>query len=1025
MELTLKVFCSGPEQDRLADEIPVVERYPGFLLTRLPEAAAQALAARYPVEDITDQYRIRVGQRSIETDAPRLDAGGRLRAHPAYKGEKRLTSSAHHYLVQFLGPIKQEWLDAVEQAGGQLRAPHAAFSYVVRADEDTIVRIAALPFVRWTGHLSHRDRVAPSVLAGVGRKPDEVGAELPRTRVLPGVYSVAFFDSATLEQATEAVTALGFEILEANPGARLMIVRVVDGRGGAKRIRDLSAVHGVQLIREQSLKRTSNDIAPRLMGAAQTMSDAGLGLDGAGEIVAVCDTGLDTGDAASIHPDFRGRIAWVKSYPIKGFYASYIDNPGGNDGAADLETGHGTHVAGSVLGDGSASAGLSGTEGPIRGLAHGARLVFQAVEQEMRWKNQAYYKEYGRYLLSGLPDDIGPLFADAYAQGARIHSNSWGGGDPGAYDYQCEQLDRFVWNHKDFCVLVAAGNDGTDKDGDGRINPMSVTSPASAKNCICVGASENDRPSFDGERYGDWWSTDYPAVPYRFAPMADDPEQVVAFSSRGPTADGRIRPDLVAPGTFVLSTRSTMIAPNNTAWAPLPGSRLYFHMGGTSMATPLTAGAAVLVRQFLRRDRGIADPSAALIKAVLITGARRLSGTGDPGVVADNEQGFGRVDLDAALAPQAPAKAEYLDVAPGLATGEIWSREIEIHSSDTRLRVAMAYSDYPGEVLVNNLNLILVAPGGRRHVGNGGGDAVLTMDATNNVELVQVPVPQSGTWRIEVVGSNVPQPKQDFALAIIGALGAPDDAALIRMESAPGLDIPDKDPTGVADVIHLTQGGTLSAAAVEVDIRHTYIGDLRLDLIAPDGAWVSLHERSGASAHDIRRRYDVHSTPALAGLAGKPIAGDWSLAVSDHAKRDLGTLRSWVLELVPEAGGWEELEAEPALAIPDNRSAGIADSLQATRSGTVKDLEVWVDITHTWVGDLEVTLTAPNGRVAVLHDRTGGSQDNLLKRFDAAGTPALAGLIGQPGGGRWTLNVSDNAGRDLGKFNAWGLRLRF
>jgi len=97
------------------------------------------------------------------------------------------------------------------------------------------------------------------------------------------------------------------------------------------------------------------------------------------------------------------------------------------------------------------------------------------------------------YLLAGIPADLAVLLQDAYTRGARIHSNSWGGGDPGAYDAQCEQLDRFVWQHKDMCVLFAAGNDGTDKDGDGVINPMSVTSPGTAKNCITVGASENDR----------------------------------------------------------------------------------------------------------------------------------------------------------------------------------------------------------------------------------------------------------------------------------------------------------------------------------------------------------------------------------------------------------------------------------------------------------------------------------------------------------------------------------------------------
>jgi len=97
MERTLKVFCSGPEQDRLALEIPMLERYAGFLLTRLPEQAARDLAGRYPVEDITDQYQIRIGERRIDTDLPHLEAVGRSRAHPDDEGERRLSPGAHHY----------------------------------------------------------------------------------------------------------------------------------------------------------------------------------------------------------------------------------------------------------------------------------------------------------------------------------------------------------------------------------------------------------------------------------------------------------------------------------------------------------------------------------------------------------------------------------------------------------------------------------------------------------------------------------------------------------------------------------------------------------------------------------------------------------------------------------------------------------------------------------------------------------------------------------------------------------------
>ncbi|MCB2182458.1 MAG: S8 family serine peptidase [Desulfobulbaceae bacterium] len=1025
MDRMLKIFVTGADQDRLAGKLSVVERYTGFLLARMPEQDVEGIAAEFPVEDITDQYRIRAGQRTIDTDTPRIDHKGKTRSHPDYKGVKRLSQAAHHYLVQFVGPIKKGWLSKVEKAGGKLQSPYSGFSYVVQADDSTLATIAALPFIRWTGHLSHSDRVSPAVLKYAKRKATDTGAELPRSRVLPGLYVAEFFDVDTLKAAVSEVEGLGFEVLERDEAACFMILKLVKSGGVAKSIRELSAVHGVKSIREHSLKRTSNDIAPRLMGAQKVLSSDGLGLDGAGEVVAVCDTGLDTGDPSSIHPDFKGRIAAIMSYPIKNYYTPFINNPGGDDGPGDYDSGHGTHVTGSVLGSGMASEGLSGIEAPIRGLAHKAKLVLQAVEQAMEWKNPEYYNSIGRYLLAGIPGDIQTLFADAYQKKARIHSNSWGGGEPGVYDAQSRQLDRFVWEHKDFCVLVAAGNDGSDNDGNGRINPMSVTSPATAKNCICVGACENDRTSFNHHRYGGWWPTDYPVAPFRNDPMADNPEQVVAFSSRGPTEDGRIRPDVVAPGTFVLSTRSTMIAGNNNAWAAFPASRKYFHMGGTSMATPLAAGAAALVRQYLRRDAGISKPSAALIKAALVAGARRLPGTDESGTLADNEQGFGRVNLEAVLAPADPARVEFIDNDKGLETGEVWSRELTIHSDDVPLRLVMAYSDYPGEGLINNLNLILTGPDGKRYVGNPAMGGGLQMDAMNNVEVIEVHVPPPGSWKIEVVASSIPQSVQDFALVIIGAQGETPESSMIRVESHPNKAIPDNDRVGISDVVNVEQQGIASSVAVDVDISHTYIGDLLVVLTSPDGTEVTLHQRQGASANDIRKRFDVHTTPDLGLLTGFDIAGEWRLDVSDQARIDKGTLNSWAVEIIVESSAWVEVEAEPALMIPDNDSAGISDSLEVVGTGAVRELEVWVDITHTWIGDLQVSLTSPAGVTVPIHERIGGSRDNLIAIFDRQVLPGLDAFNSGPGAGGWTLNVSDNAGRDVGKLNAWGLRVRF
>lgn len=745
MKRILKVFASGGEQDELAEKLDVLERYDAFVLAEAAPATATKIGREHLVEDITDLYEIP------------LVASGRAASLPA---------GPHHYLVQFIGPIKDAWLRGVRRAGGEPRQLWENFAFVVRANDAAIAKIAALPYVRWTGHLPYDERLASSVRTELeGGDPDA----LPRTRLLPYVYTVEFFDAKDIPAARPKVRKLGVKILLEEPKGKLLVVEASQRKAERlKQIKALAKVHGVRKIRHRAVKRPSNNVAAGIMGTAVSLGSPGLGLSGKGETIGVCDTGLDTGDPASIHPDFAGRIASIKSYPMTSDFAQFVKNPGGDDGPADLDSGHGTHTSGSVLGSGASSSGLLGIGSPIRGLAYKAKLVFQAVEQECKWKNPADYKTYGRYLLAGIPADLKSLFSDAYSKGARIHSNSWGGGDPGSYDDQCKALDQFVWEHKDFCVVVSSGNDGTDADGDGRINPMSVSSPATAKNCITVGACENKRANFVGETYGAWWAKDFPVAPFKADPMTDDPNEVVAFSSRGPTKDNRFKPDLVAPGTFVLSTRSTMIAPNNAAWAAFPPSKLYFFMGGTSMATPLVSGAVAVLREYLRTKQQIRNPSAALLKAALIAGATRLAGYGPAGAVVDNDQGYGRVNLDGVIAPPSPASSRFTDVRPGLKTGQLNSTKLTVKSNRRPLRIALAWSDQPGATLVNNLNLIVTGPNGRKYVGNQQRNGPATLDGKNNTELVHVEKPAAGIWRVDVVGSNVPVGQQDFALVSIG-----------------------------------------------------------------------------------------------------------------------------------------------------------------------------------------------------------------------------------------------------------------
>lgn len=761
---TIKVFCSEEDRAKLSATHNVIENYDSFLLLKVSKAALESLARKYPIEDISDQFTIHIGSRKINTDSPRVDAQGRMRPHVAYRGVKKLSSGKHHYMVQFVGPIKKSWLSRLKRIGAEPRAPFANLVYIVRCDIGVLKRVVALPYIKWVGHLSHKDRIQ----TGFAKH------RLPRTQSLHNAYVIEFFDKNDMRKGKTKVRSLGIKILSQDENASVMTVEIPQsGTGTTRKLNDLSAVHGIRAIRNHAFNRTSNDVAAGIMETEKALGNA-LSLDGKGEIVAVCDTGLDTGENQNIHEDFKGRIISIKSYPIPDTFTSYINNPGNDDGPADLDSGHGTHVAGSVLGSGKSSEGMPRQANLIRGLAYKANLVFQAVEQELDWKSFANEMTYGRFLLVGIPDDLKKLFSYAYKKGARIHSNSWGGGNPGEYDAQSYQLDEFVWKKKDFCVLVAAGNDGTDSDGDGKINPMSVTSPGTAKNCITVGACENVRPEFNSQRYGDWWPTDYPVQPYKNAPMANSADQVVAFSSRGPVQDGRIKPDVVAPGTFILSTRSQKLSPSQTAWSPFPPSRKYFYMGGTSMATPLTSGAVAILRQFLREWVGYISPSSALLKATLIAGATKLSGYSPASQASDNDQGFGRVNIDAIVAPPALMRVYFLDDRIGLHTGQSDEFTFRVRSAKHPLRIAMAYSDYPGASLVNNLNLLLIDPLGRYYVGNGTATSgnMLVADSKNNVEVIHLRRPRSGKWKMRIIGSQVPRGPQEYAFVLSGNVTA-------------------------------------------------------------------------------------------------------------------------------------------------------------------------------------------------------------------------------------------------------------
>ncbi|MEL7407608.1 MAG: S8 family serine peptidase, partial [Cyanobacteria bacterium J06558_2] len=432
-----------------------------------------------------------------------------------------------------------------------------------------------------------------------------------------------------------------------------------------------------------------------------------------------------------------------------------------------------------------------------KGIAPEARLIFQAVEKTPKWTSDAifYYLQETDCMppvakLCGIPDDIQKLFSKAYAQGARIHSNSWGEEVDGIYDEKCVDLDEFVWNHKDFLVIVAAGNSGShSSSGIPGIDQGSVASPAAAKNCLTVGASEHNHEGQFQDTYGQRNPDSFPYAPYNNDNIADNTDDIAAFSSRGPCQDGRRKPDLVAPGTYVLSTRSSQIAENNFAEGYYsPAKDHYMYMSGTSMATPLVAGCAAKVREYLRKMEKIEQPSAALIKASLIHSAQHVKyrychkNSVPP---ADNEQGWGRICLKKVLDPNLPTQVIFIDQKQGLeGDGTEHRYQIKVINDSVLLRVTLVYTDFPGteeteeqvetKPLVNNLNLTLYPPTHehRRYYQGNDFDNEGNIDNCNNVEgcIVEQKEVHTGTWTINVVGSDVSRAPQDYALVISGGI---------------------------------------------------------------------------------------------------------------------------------------------------------------------------------------------------------------------------------------------------------------
>jgi len=248
---------------------------------------------------------------------------------------------------------------------------------------------------------------------------------------------------------------------------------------------------------------------------------------------------------------------------------------------------------------------------------------------------------------------------------------------------------------------------------------------------------------------------------------------------------------------------------------------------------------------------------------------------------------------------------------------------------------------------------------------------------------------------------------------------------IIEKENATVVAIPDFSASGITSSVNISESDPVAEVEVMVDIAHSWIGDLEVSLVSPQGTRVLLHDRAGVNQHNICRTYTLADTSALEGFINEPAQGEWVLAVADRARQDTGNLNRWRLKLALSQDRHIRVTSAESLTIPDDDPEGIASQLSVSRDGQVQNLTVSVDITHSWVGDLRVSLVTPSGREVALHDRAGGSDDNIREIYDILNVPGLASLIqdGEQARGVWNLKVADRAQRDVGKLNAWGLNI--
>jgi subtilisin family serine protease len=657
--------------------------------------------------------------------------------------------AAGYVLVKFPGPVTAAQRQALEKAAQRVYTylPHDAFLVKAGpglADPGARAALGA----SWIGPFRPASKIAPAVSAVSATRTDARPGEAPLRIVMLHVYP-----DADLHAVRAAVQGAGAaRIVGAAASPFFSRIRLLATDAEIEALRDaLARIPEVFWIGLEGRLSLVNDttiwVGQSGVSGGQTTPAFSHGIHGEGQVVGIIDTGLDPDmcyfrdPALGLPPrnECNGGVT-VNASQRKVLAVDFLwtNECAGGIGNGEWDTnGHGTHVAGTVAGDNFAN--VIGHD-PGDGMAPGAKLVIQDGGYQV--DNCADLPALGCPVV-----DLNPLFQQAYTQGARLHTNSYGDQEntfpQNNYTAASQDVDEFMWNHPDFQIFFAAGNSGP---GTG-----SVGSPSTAKNAISVGAT-------------------------RHGTLA---EAMAGFSSCGPTDDNRIKPDLTIPGENVVSADADgSVVTNNCGTTSL---------SGTSMASPAAAGLGALARQYFTDGfypSGAATPAdaftptAALVKATLLSSAQSMTGVAQP--IPSNCQGWGRILLDNALFFPGDARRLWVeDDTTGFplgSSGETRSYQFTVTSSSVPLKASLVWTDFPSTPaasphLNNDLDLEVVGPGGT-FLGNiwSGGQSTTggSPDRRNTVEQVLRLAPSPGAYTVTVRSFTVPNGPQPFALVVTG-----------------------------------------------------------------------------------------------------------------------------------------------------------------------------------------------------------------------------------------------------------------